>query len=382
MRLAAGTPLYVFLAFAPDDIVPVGRLALDRGRAALEYSPTFIASGLAINPRFAPPSRELEWAAEPRLFGGLHGVFADSLPDAWGRELIRRRVIASGLDPSALTPLDQLAIVGRRGMGALVYEPAADARNVEEIDLDALSREALDVLAGSDRGDVLTTLEALGESSGGARPKILVAMDAHRNLRAGTDTMPPGYDAWIVKFRAPQDRPDVGPLEATYADMARAAGVAVAPTTLLRSRKRKTGYFATRRFDRGPAGERLHALSAAGLLEIQWDVPSLDYHGLLNLVRYVTRSQPDVEQMFHRMVFNVAAHNRDDHTKQHAFLMDRTGTWRLAPAFDLTFSAGPGGEHYLTIEVAAATSPRTTCARSARVRASTRRQRVRSSIKS
>lgn len=352
MKLAAATPLHVFLAFTPTQSVPVGRLALDRTRAAaaLEYNPAFLASGLTINPRWPPPSRELIWATQPSLLDGLHGVFADSLPDAWGRALMRRRAIAHGVDPATLTALDRLAIVGRRGMGALVYEPAVPAEQLAGgIDLDSLSREALDVLAGKESDDLLTTLEQLGYSSGGARPKILVAIDAEGNLRAGTDAMPPGYRAWIVKFRAPRDRADVGPLEAAYADMARAAGVDVAPTTLLPSRRGELGYFATQRFDRGENGERLHALSVAGLLETQWEIPTIDYSGLMSATRTVTRIQADVEQMFRRMVFNVVAHNRDDHTKQHAFLMDRTGTWRLAPAYDLNFSNGPGGEHYLTV---------------------------------
>ena len=349
MKLAAGEPVHVFLAFGPNRSLPVGRLALDRGRAVLEYTPAFIASGLSISPRLGAPAPGLIPAAEPRLFDGLHGIFADSLPDAWGRELIRRRAIARGIEPGSLTVLDQLAIVGHRGMGALVYEPAVAGDVVDKIDLDALSRESMDVLTGRPTDDPLTTLEELGASSGGARPKILVAIDATGKLRAGTDTMPPGYDAWIVKFRAPRDRADVGPLEATYADMARAAGVNVAPTTLLASRIGQLGYFATKRFDRGAGGTRVHAVSVAGMFELQWEIASIDYNTLLNATRFVTRQQPDVEQMFRRMVFNVAAHNRDDHAKQHAFLMDEHGTWRLAPAYDLNFTPGPGGEHYLAV---------------------------------
>ncbi len=329
--------------------MPVGRLALERGRAALEYDAAFIASGLTVNPQFAAPGRELVWADEPRLFDGLHGVFADSLPDAWGRELMRRRALANGIDPSTLTALDRLAIVGHRGMGALVYEPAMRTEDVGEIDLDALSRESLDLLAGREGNDVLEVLEELGDSSGGARPKIFVAINANGQLRAGINAIPAGYEAWIVKFRAPRDRADAGPLEAAYADMARAAGVDVAPTTLLPSRNNDFGYFATKRFDRGPNGERVHALSVAGMLETQWEIPSIDYEGLLKATRIVTRRHADVEQMLRRMIFNVAAHNRDDHTKQHAFLMDATGTWRLAPAYDLNFSSGPAGEHYLTV---------------------------------
>jgi serine/threonine-protein kinase HipA len=348
VKLGPGAALRVLLAFAPDRVLPVGRLALDRGRAVLEYDPAFLASGLSINPRLGPPGSELVWAQEPRIFAGLHGVFADSLPDAWGRELMRRRAIAGGIDPSSLSVLDQLATVGRRGMGALIYEPAAPAEDVHEIDLDVLSSGALDLL-DRHNDDLLATLEELGGSSGGARPKILVAIDAAGDIRAGTGTLPAGCDAWIVKFRAPRDRADAGPLEAAYADMARAAGMHVAPTMLLPSRGGGFGYFAAKRFDRRPNGERLHVLSVAGLLETQWEIPNLDYMGLLSATRYVTRDQLDIEQMFRRAVFNVAAHNRDDHAKQHAFLLDAAGSWHLAPAYDLNFSAGPAGEHYLTI---------------------------------
>jgi serine/threonine-protein kinase HipA len=263
---------------------------------------------------------------------------------------MRRRARRAGIDPAMLTALDQLAIVAGRGMGALVYEPAVNAAEaIDSIDLDRLSRESLDVLAGIDTDGLLTTLEQLGDSSGGARPKILVAIDAAGNLRAGTGAMPASDRAWIVKFRAPRDRADAGPLEAAYADMARAAGIEVAPTTLLASPQGEFGYFATQRFDRGANGERYHVLSAAGLLETTWEIPTIDYSGLMSATRIVTRNQADVEQLFRRMVFNVVANNRDDHAKQHAFLMDETAAWRLAPAYDLTFSNGPGGEHYLTV---------------------------------
>jgi serine/threonine-protein kinase HipA len=350
MKLDAGRPLHVSLAFAPDHVVPVGRLARDRGRAVLEYSAAFIASGLTIHPRWPLPSRDLIWAAEPRIFNGLHGVFADSLPDAWGRELMRRRVIAHGIEPSSLGALDHLAIVGRRGMGALIYEPAtASGEPAGRLDVDALGREALDVLAGEDGDRHLTTLQQLGDSSGGARPKILVAIDADGDVHAGTDSMPPGHRAWIIKFRAPRDRVDAGPLEAAYADMARAAGITIAPTMLVPGQHGEFGYFAAQRFDRGEHGERVHVLSVAGLLETSWDIPTIDYDGLMNATRFVTRNQADVEQLFRRMVFNVVAHNRDDHAKQHAFLMNQTGTWRLAPAYDLTFTNRPGGEHYLMV---------------------------------
>ena len=141
---------------------------------------------------------------------------------------------------------------------------------------------------------------------------------------------------------------DIGPLEAAYAAMARAAGLKIAETKLIAAEK-GLGYFATKRFDRGPGNTRQHFLSVSGILEAPMDVPAIGYDGLLRLTLQVTRNAADVEMAFRRAAFNVIAHNRDDHTKQHGFLMDRAGIWSLAPAYDLTFSNGPGGEHYLDI---------------------------------
>ena len=187
MTFPVSSPLHVSLSFGPDATIDVGRLAFDRARGAavLEYAPEFVSSRLALNPRWPIPSNTLLWAAEPRTFESLHGVFADSLPDAWGRELMRRRAIELGVDPISLTVFDQLAIVGRRGTGALVYEPAVVVEPPSAaLDLDALSRAALEVLAGG-QPDLLKTLERLGDSSGGARPKILVAMNDAGDLSAG-----------------------------------------------------------------------------------------------------------------------------------------------------------------------------------------------------
>jgi serine/threonine-protein kinase HipA len=351
MKLPSATPLNVRLSFGPGDIA-VGRLAFDRqrGAAALEYDGRFLEQGLRLNPLWPAPNRTLVWAAEPRTFSGLHGVFADSLPDTWGRELVRRRAIAAGIDPSSLTAVDQLAIVGHRGMGALSYEPDFnDPEQAGAIDLDALARAALDVLADREPSALLPTLEELGASSGGARPKLLIALDDAGAIRSGVDALPPGFRAYLVKFPSSRDRSDIGPVEAAYADMARAAGLDVAPTTLLPSRTGGPGYFATQRFDRGEDGARTHVLSAAGMLETRWDVPTFDYSTLLGVTRVVTRDQRAVELAFRRMVFNVVAHNRDDHAKQHAFLCGNDGAWHLAPAYDLTFSSGPNGEHYLAV---------------------------------
>ena len=348
MIVRPGEPLHVSLAFGPDDEVRLGRLALDRRFvAAFEYDPSALARGLRVQPMWPPPAPGIVFAKQPRVFEGLHGIFADSLPDAWGRAVLQRRARREGVAYEQLSVLDRLAMVGSTGPGALAYRPDRSERDDERVDLDRLAEGALAVLEGRDT-DALEELAKLGGSSGGARPKVLVARNADGQLIAGNAEIPGGYEAWIVKFRSRHDVEDIGPLEAAYADMARAAGLAVAPTTLLPAH-RGPGYFATKRFDRGPGQSRQHILSAAAILDADWAIPSIDASALHRLVRQVTRNQVDVAAMFRRTVFNVAAHNRDDHLKQHAFLMARDGAWSLAPAFDLTFSGGPGGEHYLAV---------------------------------
>jgi serine/threonine-protein kinase HipA len=131
--------------------------------------------------------------------------------------------------------------------------------------------------------------------------------------------------------------------------MARAAGIDVSPTLLIPAAGGAPGYFATRRFDRTPGSGRVHVLSVAAILDLEWSQPTIDYAQLLSLVMSVTRDFRAVEQMYRRMVFNVLAVNRDDHTKQFAFLQAPVGEWMLAPAYDLTLSPGPGGEHYLAV---------------------------------
>jgi serine/threonine-protein kinase HipA len=348
VQIKPDSALSVSLEFAAGLEVAVGRLATARGIAYVQYWDEFVHSGLRLNPLAPSHDTRLVAAPEPRAFGGLHGVFADSLPDGWGTELLRRRAVAHGIDFDSLTMLDRLACVGRNGPGALVYRPEIAFGAESAIDLDLLANESFRVTEGEATA-IVDTLARLGGSSGGARPKILVGMSAAGHLIGSTFPLPEGYDAWIIKFRGSREPIDAGPREAAYADMARAAGIEVMETRLISSDAGGPGYFATKRFDRGPNNTRIHVASAAALLETAWDIPSFGYEELLKATNLITRYQPDVLMTYRRMIFNVLAHNRDDHAKQHAYLMRTDGTWRLAPAYDLTFSSGPGGEHYLTV---------------------------------
>ena len=349
MKIKPGTPLRIFLSFGPEQYVSVGRLTLDRGIALLEYDSEFIASGLTLNPYLAPPVKGLVEPKSPHGFDGLPGFIADTLPDAWGQLLMHRRAAAEGIGYSSLTPLDKLAVISSRAMGALTYEPEIASDPTEAIDLERVAAASLELLEGRDIA-TLPALERLGGSSGGARPKALIALNQRTNAIAdGAGPIPDGFEAWLVKFRSSRDDlEDIGPLEAAYADMAREAGLSVAPTRLFPGGD--YGYFGTQRFDRIAGDGRLHMLSAAAMLDMDWDSGGLDYDHLMRLGRYVVQRRDGAQRLFARMVFNVVANNRDDHAKQHAFLMSEQGVWDLAPSFDLTFSRGPGGEHYLAVK--------------------------------
>jgi serine/threonine-protein kinase HipA len=349
VKIKSATPLRMFLSFGEQNFVSVGRLALDGGLALLEYDSEFIASGLTLNPYLAPPAKGPIEPKSPRDFDGLPGFIGDSLPGAWGRLLMQRRAEAAGIGYSSLTPLDKLAVIGSRAMGALTYEPEIASDHAEAIDLERVAAESLELLDGRDIA-MLPMLERLGGSSGGARPKALIALNQRTNAIAdGAGLIPDGFEAWLVKFRSSRnDREDIGPLEAAYADMARAAGLSVAPTRLFPGTE--YGYFGTQRFDRLVGNGRLHMLSAAAMLDIDFDSGALDYDHLMRLGRYVVQRRDGAQRLFARMVFNVVANNRDDHAKQHAFLMNEEGAWDLAPSFDLTFSRGPGGGHYLAVK--------------------------------
>lgn len=349
MRLAPGAPLAVSLAFdeaGPRD--PVGRLAMANGQAQLEWDPAALGRGCRISPLHYPLEPGLH-PARGRDFEGLHGFLADSLPEGWGHLLMRRRLARLGVRIETLSPLDRLGLVGREGRGALVFEPATTPpAEADGLDLDALAAESRALLDG-EAGALADLLARLGGGSGGARPKVHVGLAPDGRFSVGEGEVRADQEAWIVKFRAPSDPEDIGPIEGAYALMAAAAGLAMSPHRLFPA-KHGAAYFGARRFDRPAPGGRLHMVSLAGAVEARPDPGTLGYDGFLRAVSAITRHAGDVEDAFRRMVFNILTCNRDDHTRQQSFLMDPSGVWRLAPAYDLTWSTGPGGEHYMDVE--------------------------------
>ena len=321
---------------------PLGRLALRDRQIFFEYNADFLAKGLDVSP-FRLPLKPGVQTFDRSLFEGLPGLFNDSLPDGWGRLLFDRAMRANGHLTEQFSPLDRLAHVGRSGMGALTYEPDfSEEQEREQIDLDWLAAQSADVLEG-EANDVLAELLALNGSSAGARPKALIGFDRKQGrIVHGAGRLDADYEPWLVKFANTQDGPDAGAIEFVYAEMARRAGINI-PETYLFAAKQGAGYFATKRFDRSGT-KRLHMHTACGLLHSDFRTPSLDYQDLIELTTLLTRDVREVEKMFRLAVFNVLTHNRDDHSKNFSFLMNELGEWRLSPAYDLTFSSGPGGE--------------------------------------
>lgn len=313
----------------------VGTLALTREKKiAFEYAPEWLEDGFSISPFSLPLEKGVFLPSKP-YFNGLFGVFADSLPDAWGNILLNRVLRKYHISPDELNALDRLSIVGSSGMGALTYEPETRMDlPVGDVALDVLARECSNILA-SRESDELDVLYRLGGTSGGARPKITKEADGK---------------SWIIKFPTRIDGASAGKMEYEYSLCAKQCGIQMTETRLFPSGE-CDGYFGIERFDRSE-GQRVHMLTAAALLELNFEEPSLDYHSLMKLTKILTRdSEAEMEEMYRRMCFNVYAHNRDDHSKNFTFLYhEPEDRWRLSPAYDLTYSTTYYGEHTTSVD--------------------------------
>lgn len=304
----------------------MGRLLLKNRQIFFEYDAAFIKTGLELSP-FKLPLKAGVIESNDRTFEGLFGVFNDSLPDGWGRLLLDRKLMKAGVNPGTLSPLDRLCFVGASGMGALSYEPE-NPNAISHItnELDEIDSEIEATLNENDT--YVDDLLALGGSSAGARPKVLLKL---------------GSENWLIKFRSPLDPKDIGAIEYAYHLMAIDAGL-ILPEAKLFPSKRGLGFFGVKRFDRS-SDSRIHMHTIAGLLHADHREPSLDYESIMKATLHLTKDIRQCEIQFRNAVFNVLSHNRDDHSKNFSFLMDEQGNWTVSPAYDLTFSSGPAGEH-------------------------------------
>lgn len=337
--------LNVFLRRTPEQSRFVGQLAETEGRLFFEYDAGFLQKPLWLSPFKLPPEPGLREHMD-HSFGPIFGLFADSLPDGWGLLLMDRAFRKAGLDPHQVSVLDRLAYLGADTMGGLVYEPAIAKEQVLDtrLDLRQLARVSRRILDG-DTEIILPLLHRAGGSPGGARPKILAGVCGNR-LISGESNLPSGFLHWMIKFSGTNDLPDAGPIEYAYAGMAKAAGIFMPKTRLFTAGR--DCFFGVLRFDRHN-NERFHVHTLGNLIHSNYRIPSCDYVDFCKVTSMLTHNHQDVLRAFRLMIFNILAHNRDDHVKNVSFLMDDSGEWRLAPAYDLSYAPGPGGEHSMTV---------------------------------
>lgn len=339
--------LQVHLTWSPDEAQLVGHLAERGRRVFFEYDPAFLQDPVWLSPFKVPPQAGLLEHVD-RDFGPIFGLFDDSLPDGWGLLLMDRYFQSLDKTLAEVSVLDRLAFLGTRTMGALTYHPptspATEGRR--DLDLHEMARASEQVLSGSSR-ELLPRLLRAGGSPGGARPKVLVGVCGDEIL-SGEEDLPSGFEHWMVKFGGPEDLADVGAVEMAYSRMAREAGIDMPKTRLFETSQRGR-FFGVKRFDR-EHNRRFHMHTFGNLIHSNYRLPSCDYLQLLKTTKILTRDHQQVQTCFRRMVFNVLAHNRDDHVKNFAFRLAKGGEWELSPAYDLVPAPGPGGEHSMTID--------------------------------
>ena len=328
-----------------DKELLVGKLLYKEKVIYFEYDKTFLKTGIEISP-YKLPLKVGVFVCDDDIFEGLFGVFSDSLPDGWGRLLLDRYFLKKGIRYADITPLDRLGYIGSFGIGGLIYRPfiGGIVSNIQDIVLDTLSSNSLKILKDNAEENIENFLE-IGGSSAGARPKAMIQLNQNNEIISGSQNLQDGFTHFMVKFASSSDTPDIGKIEYIYSLMAKDANIEMPDTKLLKGRNGH--YFAIKRFDRNK-DERVHIHSVAGLTHSDFRMPSLDYDDLLSLTLHLTKDVNELHKMYRLACFNLLSHNRDDHAKNFSFLLDSNHAWKLSPAYDLTFSYGPGGEHSTT----------------------------------
>lgn len=370
---------------------PIGTVSIsdEDAFARFEYDASFAQSGIQLSPLVMPLSRQVY--SFPHLstasFHGLPGLFADSLPDKFGNAVVNSWLESQGRAKDSLDPVERLCYTGTRGMGALEYVPATgpnpkDSDTLHVAELVKLASGILnqrESLTCSTEDHGMEQIIRVGTSAGGARAKAVIAWNEETNeIRSGQTTNEPGFSHWLLKFdgiegngdKEGADGKSYTIIEYAYHLMARAAGIAMAECRLFEEGDRR--HFMTRRFDRVQStGEKLHMQTLGAMAH--FDFNAAREHGYEEAVMVAYRvglGQAEAEEIFRRMVFNVRASNNDDHVKNTAFLMDRTGAWSLAPAYDITYAYNPDGlwtsSHQMTVNGKCRDITRDDCLQAAR----------------
>lgn len=333
----------------------VGYLTWDKSdwskeTSVFKFDSSFLEKGLDISPlqmSISSPARKagipIRGGNPKNVFKGLPPVFADSLPDNWGNNIFRAWAKEHNIPMKKISPVDLLAFVGKRAMGALEYHPSLidyedESRDVNVQELYLFAKSVLDektkLTFSSDRELLWQDLVKLGTSPGGKRPKVLIAIDKTTgDIKSGQALLPPGYDYYILKYDNESEAFPYARMEYVYWRLCKDAGIEISDSELRRFET--ASHFITKRFDRGPEG-KVHMQS---LLAMAGNVTS--YEEAFDTMRKLDLEYKDFEQLYRRMVFNVLAGNIDDHARNFSFIMNRAGKWSLAPAYDMVYSIDP-----------------------------------------
>ncbi len=347
---------------------------LNRDTAVIEFYDSFVSENLDISP-ITMPLKDIKRGEKifsfpglsKRTFQGLPGLIADSLPDDYGNSIIDEWFSRKGITIQ-ITALERLLYMGKRAMGALEYEPAIKEQILNEsttIEINEMVEMAESILNErahfqtrlSDNTEALINILKVGTSAGGAKPKAIITYNSMTNeVRSGQVKAPHGFEYWLLKFDGVEggkirDNPaGIGKIEYTYYQMAVDSGIIMTESKLWNEKDRS--HFMTKRFDRDNNGEKYHVQTLCGLAHFDRDHRH-SYEQIFQIMRQMHLSYVDMEQMYRRMIFNVMSRNHDDHTKNHAFLMDKNGIWTLAPAYDLCYTYSPSGtwtqQHQLSL---------------------------------
>lgn len=346
----------------------IGAVSWDEGAglAHFEYEPDFIHSGIEVAPLMMPLSKQIySFPVLPQeTFYGLPGLLADSLPDDFGHALINVWLANQGRTPETFNPVERLCYTGFRGMGALEYVPSQGSftGKSESVDVKALVELASRILTKRNalqgsfdpelREDALQDILRVGTSAGGARAKAIIAWNQETNeVRSGQVKAGKGFSYWLLKFdgvsgnrdKELDDPAGYGLIEHAYYNMAKKAGIDMKESRLLKENGRS--HFMTRRFDRTDLGQKIHMQSFCAIEHFDFKKAGAhSYEQALHTIRKLGMPMVMLEEQFRRMAFNIIGRNQDDHTKNIAFLMDKSGNWSLSPAFDVTYSYNPQGD--------------------------------------
>jgi len=343
--------LEVFRSLSNGQSVKVGVLAQNRQGTFFQYNDAYLQDYDNLSPFTLKATNELQLAPKTP-HGGLHGVFADSLPDGWGLLLQDRVFRQHDILPALITQMDRLAFVSQSALGALTFSPKSDyvQHDDNDIELAQLGLQAQAIFDGQ-TDNVLAALVAAG-SSAGARPKAQVYFEQGQTDICRIQPKA-GDDAWLIKFTSANLAlgHEEGLCEAAYLTLAEKAELIPPKWQLIEAPKQSDAshWLALKRFDTitnatHSISGRLHMHTACGLLDADFRSPSLDYEDLIKASRVLCKSPAAGQLQFRRAMFNLFACNQDDHSKNWAFLQDDSGAWQLAPFYDITFSPHPFGE--------------------------------------